>query len=140
MAEEVGFEPTGGLHRQTISSRSRYDHFDTPPYLIMLRRKTSFDQSVRNDFLKRKNSKTLIIKALELSRFIVISGKITLKSQSILLPKPLQRRQPGGSKVYSPRHSSPTPWLCLSNPRIHTQFALSVTVQWLRRTSDKALR
>lgn len=32
MAEEVGFEPTDGLHRQTISSRSRYDHFDTPPY------------------------------------------------------------------------------------------------------------
>ena len=32
MAEEVGFEPTDGLHRQTISSRSRYNHFDTPPY------------------------------------------------------------------------------------------------------------
>ena len=33
MAEEVGFEPTDGSHRQTISSRSRYDHFDTPPYM-----------------------------------------------------------------------------------------------------------
>lgn len=31
--EEVGFEPTDGLSRQTISSRSRYDHFDTPPNL-----------------------------------------------------------------------------------------------------------
>lgn len=36
MAEEVGFEPTDGSHRQTISSRSRYDHFDTPPYMIMM--------------------------------------------------------------------------------------------------------
>ena len=31
MAEGVGFEPTGRLNTgQTISSRSRYDHFDTP--------------------------------------------------------------------------------------------------------------
>lgn len=34
MAEGVGFEPTGRLNTgQTISSRSRYDHFDTSPYL-----------------------------------------------------------------------------------------------------------
>lgn len=32
MAEGVGFEPTDGVNRQTISSRSRYDHFDTSPY------------------------------------------------------------------------------------------------------------
>ncbi len=33
MAEKVGFEPTDGFTRQTISSRSRYDHFDTSPYV-----------------------------------------------------------------------------------------------------------
>ncbi len=32
LAEKVGFEPTDGFTRQTISSRSRYDHFDTSPY------------------------------------------------------------------------------------------------------------
>ncbi len=32
MAETVGFEPTDRLiTSQTISSRSRYDHFDTSP-------------------------------------------------------------------------------------------------------------
>lgn len=31
MAEGVGFEPTDGVNRQTISSRSRYDLFDSPP-------------------------------------------------------------------------------------------------------------
>ena len=31
VAETVGFEPTDGVNRQTISSRSRYDHFDTSP-------------------------------------------------------------------------------------------------------------
>lgn len=31
LAETVGFEPTDGFTRQTISSRSRYDHFDTSP-------------------------------------------------------------------------------------------------------------
>lgn len=35
MAEGVGFEPTGRLNTgQTISSRSRYDHFDTSPQHI----------------------------------------------------------------------------------------------------------
>jgi hypothetical protein len=35
MAEEVGFEPTERVQAaQTISSRSRYDHFDTPPYSV----------------------------------------------------------------------------------------------------------
>ena len=34
LAETVGFEPTDGVSRQTISSRSRYDHFDTSPYLL----------------------------------------------------------------------------------------------------------
>ena len=34
MAEGVGFEPTGRLNTgQTISSRSRYDLFDSPPYI-----------------------------------------------------------------------------------------------------------
>lgn len=32
LAERVGFEPTDGFTRQTISSRSRYDLFDTAPY------------------------------------------------------------------------------------------------------------
>ena len=34
MAETVGFEPTDGINRQTISSRSRYDLFDTSPDII----------------------------------------------------------------------------------------------------------
>ncbi len=35
MAEGVGFEPTDRLNTdQTISSRSRYDHFDNPPYSL----------------------------------------------------------------------------------------------------------
>ncbi len=34
VAETVGFEPTDRLiTSQTISSRSRYDHFDTSPYM-----------------------------------------------------------------------------------------------------------
>ena len=33
LAETVGFEPTDRLITdQTISSRSRYDHFDTSPF------------------------------------------------------------------------------------------------------------
>ncbi len=32
MAEMVGFEPTERITVQTISSRSRYDHFDTSPF------------------------------------------------------------------------------------------------------------
>ena len=35
LAERVGFEPTDGFTRQTISSRSRYDLFDTAPYETM---------------------------------------------------------------------------------------------------------
>ena len=31
----MGFEPTDGFTRQTISSRSRYDLFDTAPYEIV---------------------------------------------------------------------------------------------------------
>ena len=31
MAETVGFEPTCRFTGKTISSRSRYDHFDTSP-------------------------------------------------------------------------------------------------------------
>lgn len=36
LAERVGFEPTDGFTRQTISSRSRYDLFDTAPYGLAL--------------------------------------------------------------------------------------------------------
>ena len=32
VAEKVGFEPTCPVKDKTISSRSRYDHFDTSPY------------------------------------------------------------------------------------------------------------
>ena len=32
LAEMVGFEPTERVTVQTISSRSRYDHFDTSPH------------------------------------------------------------------------------------------------------------
>ena len=36
MAEGVGFEPTDRLNTdQTISSRSRYDHFDSPPDMTL---------------------------------------------------------------------------------------------------------
>lgn len=36
MAEGVGFEPTGRLNTgQTISSRSRYDRFDTTPSIYL---------------------------------------------------------------------------------------------------------
>ena len=31
LAEMVGFEPTCPVKDKTISSRSRYDHFDTSP-------------------------------------------------------------------------------------------------------------
>ena len=34
LAEMVGFEPTCPIKDKTISSRSRYDHFDTSAYLI----------------------------------------------------------------------------------------------------------
>ena len=40
MAEMVGFEPTCPVKDKTISSRSRYDHFDTSPYLILQTRQT----------------------------------------------------------------------------------------------------
>ena len=36
MAEREGFEPTDRLNTdQTISSRSRYDHFDSPPDITL---------------------------------------------------------------------------------------------------------
>ena len=38
LAETVGFEPTCLSLDKTISSRSRYDHFDTSPYLIVVRK------------------------------------------------------------------------------------------------------
>ena len=34
MAETVGFEPTVPVKVQLISSQSRYDHFDTSPYML----------------------------------------------------------------------------------------------------------
>ena len=36
LAEMVGFEPTCPIKDKTISSRSRYDHFDTSPYSVPL--------------------------------------------------------------------------------------------------------
>ena len=35
LAEMVGFEPTCPVKDKTISSRSRYDHFDTSPYSLL---------------------------------------------------------------------------------------------------------
>ena len=35
LAEMVGFEPTCPIKDKTISSRSRYDHFDTSPYISL---------------------------------------------------------------------------------------------------------
>ena len=37
LAEMVGFEPTCLSPDKTISSRSRYDHFDTSPYSVPLK-------------------------------------------------------------------------------------------------------
>ena len=37
LAEMVGFEPTCPVKDKTISSRSRYDHFDTSPYSVPLK-------------------------------------------------------------------------------------------------------
>ena len=34
LAEMVGFEPTCPIKDKTISSRSRYDHFDTSPSIF----------------------------------------------------------------------------------------------------------
>ena len=34
LAETVGFEPTVPVKVQLISSQSRYDHFDTSPYML----------------------------------------------------------------------------------------------------------
>ena len=36
VAEKVGFEPTWRVTANSISSRARYDHFDTSPYSIGL--------------------------------------------------------------------------------------------------------
>ena len=36
LAEAVGFEPTSDFTRYPISSRGRYDHFDTPPYRLAI--------------------------------------------------------------------------------------------------------
>ncbi len=35
LAEAVGFEPTDDFTRHSISSRDRYDHFDTLPYILI---------------------------------------------------------------------------------------------------------
>ena len=56
LAETVGFEPTCRLITdKTISSRSRYDHFDTSPYFMS---KIIIDCKVR--FVKRINIKLFI--------------------------------------------------------------------------------
>ena len=36
LAEMVGFEPTCPIKDKTISSRSRYDRFDTSAYLVFI--------------------------------------------------------------------------------------------------------
>ena len=36
LAEKVGFEPTWRVTANSISSRARYDHFDTSPYRACL--------------------------------------------------------------------------------------------------------
>lgn len=37
VADRVGFEPTSRLRDYLISSQGRYDHFDTYPYMCILR-------------------------------------------------------------------------------------------------------
>ena len=62
VAQRVGFEPTGRfLAGQTISSRSRYDPFDTAAYLIgkkMLRNASEKGEKSRRE--KAKNCSLLI--------------------------------------------------------------------------------
>ena len=48
LAEMVGFEPTCPAKDKTISSRSRYDHFDTSPYLVCPNIITRFCPKVKN--------------------------------------------------------------------------------------------
>ena len=45
LAEGVGFEPTCRLITDnSISSRARYDHFDSPPYSVLtLRNRLNFE-------------------------------------------------------------------------------------------------
>ena len=64
MAEGVGFEPTGRLNTgQTISSRSRYDLFDSPPYISTVfraLRKCKKNTQEQYEILKFDPAKTLI--------------------------------------------------------------------------------
>lgn len=64
MAEGVGFEPTGRLNTgQTISSRSRYDLFDSPPYISTVfraLRKCKKNTQEQYEILKFNPAKTLI--------------------------------------------------------------------------------
>ena len=50
----VGFEPTCPVKDKTISSRSRYDHFDTSPYEILRKQhaETLCRKTARRGFLK----------------------------------------------------------------------------------------
>ena len=68
LAEMVGFEPTCRLITdKTISSRSRYDHFDTSPYLVVFEFCTAFARPMvkcchpkfkKNEAFARKSKKT----------------------------------------------------------------------------------
>ncbi len=50
LAEAVGFEPTDDFTRHSISSRDRYDHFDTPPYFVCM----AIDLATRVLYTKKK--------------------------------------------------------------------------------------
>ena len=63
VAEMVGFEPTCPSLDKTISSRSRYDHFDSPPYILTVfcaLRKCKKNRQERYEILKLELVKTLV--------------------------------------------------------------------------------
>ena len=60
MAETVGFEPTCRLITdKTISNRSRYDHFDTSPYYILMAKaeKKQIARKLRDEVFEKCNRK-----------------------------------------------------------------------------------
>ena len=60
MAQRVGFEPTGRfLADQTISSRSRYDRFDTAACLIVVSELTK-QFGKRREFMERTPQEMLL--------------------------------------------------------------------------------
>ena len=59
LAQTVGFEPTVLFTVQTISSRSRYDHFDTSAYMSThFREPNAYSVFLRTPFRTAQKNKT----------------------------------------------------------------------------------